>query len=65
MGGGGLKEAGDRLGLLDRRTGIVGSLPVRRADTLPDMLDIDADALDEESGPDLGLIIQHMELVPR
>lgn len=62
VGGGGAR---DRLGLLDRHTGIVGSLPVRRADTLQDMLDIDADTLDEESEPDLGFIIPHMELVHR
>ncbi len=64
----GRQEAGDSLGLLDRRTGIAGSLPVRRPDTLLDMLDmldIEDEALDEESGPYLGLNILHMEFVPR
>lgn len=68
--GGGLKgsrrqEAGDRLRLLDRRTGIAGSLPVRTPDTLLDMLDIEAEILDEESAPDLGLNVPHMEFVHR
>lgn len=59
------REAGDRLGLLDRRTGIAGSPPVRRPETLLDMLDIEAEVLDEKSGPDLGLILPLMEFVPR
>ena len=59
------REAGDRLGLLDRRTGIAGSLPVRRPETLLDMLDIEAEVLDEKSGPDLGLILPLMDIDPR
>lgn len=43
-------EARDRLGVLDRALGSLAPL-VRRPETLLDMLDIEANKVDEELGP--------------
>lgn len=51
----------------DSWTDALGSLALSQSgdQKLLDMLDIEAKALDEESGQDLGLIIPHMEFVSR